>query len=280
VLTLVVTFQSSAALGYAYGTAVTGTITITTLLFFYVVRYQWHKPLWMVALAAGALLTIDLAFFAANLTKIVHGAWVPLLVGVVVFTILTTWQRGRALVTRRRQHDEGPLREFVERLYDLKPPLQRVPGTAVFLNRGKATSPLAMRANVEDNRILHEGVLILSIETLPVPYVHAAERLVIDDLGHRDDGITHVTARFGYIDEPNVPALLPLIRQAGIARPFDEKNLSYFLSTIELHCSNAPGMSRWRKRLFIATSRITADAAEYFRLPRDRTVIMGSRIDV
>ena len=138
-----------------------------------------------------------------------------------------------------------------------------------------------MRANVEHNHILHEHVLILSLQTRPVPHIPASERLVIDDLGYSDDGITHVTARLGYKDEPNVPALLELIRQAEIESPLaPDEDVSYFLSTIELHGGDAPGMSRWRKRLFLATSRITADAAEYFRLPRERTVIMGSRIEI
>src|SRR5215475_8046045 len=279
VLTLVVTFRTSAALAYAYGMAVTGTITITTLLFLYVARSQWHTPLWILLPGGGALLAVDLLFFAANLTKLVHGAWLPLLIAVVAFTVLTTWQRGRELVTRQRQHDEGPLRAFIDQLHAMKPPLQRVPSTAVFLNRGKATAPLALRANVEHNQILHEHTLILAIETVPVPHVPAAERLTVDDLGYKDDRIIHVTARFGYMDQTNVPGLLPLIAKAKIESPLDDR-LSYFLSRIELHQGNTPGMSRWRKHLFLATSRITADAAEYFQLPRDRTVIMGSRIDL
>ena len=280
VLTLVVTFKSSAALAYAFGMAVTGTITITTLLFFYIARHHWHKPLWMVVPAAAALLTVDLLFFAANLTKLVHGAWLPLLIAVAVFTVLTTWQKGRELVTRRRQLDEGPLGAFIDQLHAIKPPLPRVPGTAVFLNRGKATAPLALRANVEHNQILHERVIILAIETMPVPHVPDPERLTVEALGHKDDRITHVTARFGYKDQPDVPGLLPLIRKAGIESPPDSDKLSYFLSTIELRRGTTPGMNRWRKRLFVATSRITADAAEYFHLPRDRTVIMGSRIEL
>ncbi len=279
VVTLVVTFKTSAALAFAFGMAVTGTITITTLLFFYVVRHHWGKPLWVVAIGGGGLLAVDLLFLAANLTKLLHGAWVPLLIAVVTFTVLTTWQRGRALVTRQRQLAEGSLRTFVDELHELTPPLQRVPGTAVFLNRGKVTAPLAMRANVEHNHVLHEHVVILTIETMPVPHVPADERLVIDDLGYADDAITHVTARFGYMDEPNVPDVLRLVRNADIESPLDEE-VSYFLSTIDLHLGHAPGLSRWRKRLFLATSRITADAAEYFGLPRDRTVIMGSRMDV
>ena len=280
VLTLVLAFRSSAALAYAYGTAVTGTITITTLLFFYYARHQWRTPLWIVLAGGGALIAIDLLFLAANLTKLVHGAWLPLLIGITAFTILTTWQRGRELVTRQRVREEGPLPAFVDQLHAMKPPLTRVPGTAIFLNRGKATAPLALRANVEHNEILHEHVLILSIETMPAPHIPAEERLLIDDLGYKDDRIVHVTARFGYMDQTNVPGLIPLIRSAAIESPLLDGRLSYFVSRIELVQGNTPGMSRWRKRLFIATSRITADAADYFRLPRERTVIMGSRIEL
>jgi KUP system potassium uptake protein len=280
VLTLVVTFKSSAALAYAYGAAVTGTITITTLLFFYVARRQWHTPLWLVVTGGGTLLAIDLLFLSANLTKLVHGAWLPLLIAIVAFTVFTTWQKGRELVTRQRDRDEGQLRAFIGQLHAMKPPLHRVPGTAIFLNRGKETAPLALRANVEHNQILHQTVVILAIETTPVPHVPAAERITADDLGYKDDRIIHVTARFGYMDQPNVPDLLPLIRQADIESSLDEDKLSYFLSRIEIVLGNTPGMSRWRKHLFIATSRITADAAEYFQLPRERTLVMGSRIEL
>ena len=280
VLTLVLTFRTANALAYAFGMAVTGTITITTLLFFYIVRYQWHRPWWIVAPGAAFLLTVDLLFFAANLTKLVSGAWLPLLIAIVAFTVMTTWQRGRQLVTRLRQRDEGQLSAFIDYLHAMKPPLLRVPGTSVFLNRGKDTAPLAMRANVEHNEVLHEHVLILAIETMPVPHIPAAERITVDDLGYRDDRIAYVTARFGYMDQQNVPGLLPLIRQADIEAPLDEENLSYFLSHIELAVGTTPGMSGWRKHLFLATSRITADAAEYFQLPLDRTLIMGSRIEL
>jgi KUP system potassium uptake protein len=280
VLTLVLTFRSSAALAYAYGTAVTGTITITTLLFFYYARHQWRWPLWFVLPLGGVLIAIDLLFFAANLTKLLHGAWLPLLIGVITFTILTTWQRGRELVTQLRVHDEGPLRAFIDQLHATTPPLPRVPGTAVFLNRGKATAPLAMRANVEHNHVLHKHVVILTIETTNAPHRPPAERITVDDLGYKDDQITHVTARFGYMDPQDVPALLTLIPAAEIERPLDSEDLSYFLSRIEIVRGDNPGMSLWRKRLFIATSRITADAAEYFQLPRERTLIVGSRIEL
>ena len=280
VLTLVFAFKSSAALAFAFGMAVTGTITITTLLFFYIVRQQWRKPLWMVLAGGGAFLLVEVLFLAANTTKILYGAWVPLLIAVTVFTVLTTWQRGRELVTARRQHDEGSLRVFVDELHSRRPPVERVPGTAVFLNRGKATAPLAMRANVKHNHILHEHVVILAIETSPVPHVTPADRVVVDDLGYTDDGISHVTAYFGYMQDPNVPEVLRLADAAGLEGPLDVDDASYFLSTIELRVGREPGMTRWRKRLFVATARITTDAAEYFGLPRDRTVIMGSRIAV
>jgi KUP system potassium uptake protein len=280
VLALVFTFRTSNALAYAYGVAVTGTITITTLLFFYIVRSQWKKPLWLVLPVAAVLLTIDLLFFAANLTKLPHGAWLPLAIGIVVFIVLTTWQKGRALVSRQRMLDEGSLRAFIDELHGKKPPLPRVPGIALFLNRGKDTAPLALRANVKNNHVLHDQVVILTVTTLPVPHVPEEDRLEIDDLGYQEDRIYHVTARFGYMDTPAVPPLLPLIRRASPEGHLDDRMVSYFLSTIEVRMGNSPGMSRWRKRLFIATARLTADAAEYFKLPRDRTVIMGSRIEL
>ncbi|MGH3954323.1 MAG: potassium transporter Kup [Mycobacterium sp.] len=281
VLTLVFAFQSSAALAYAFGMAVTGTITITTLLFFYVARIRWNTPLWLLLLGAGALLTVDLLFLAANMTKLVHGAWLPLLIALTAFTVMTTWERGRTIVTPAREQAEGPLRAFVDQLNEDTARVVRVPGTAVFLNRSKDTTPLAMRANVEHNHVLHEHVVILSIETSPVPRVEDAERTSIDNLGYAEDGIIHVTARFGYMETPNVPHALGLLDPAqteGQAIPIDEA--TYFLSKLELGRGTAPTMARWRKQLFLATSHITADAAEYFGLPRDRTVIMGSRIDV
>jgi KUP system potassium uptake protein len=279
VLALVFTFKTSNALAYAYGIAVTGTITITTLLFWYIARTRWGWPRWVVITGAAPLMAFDLLFFTANLIKFVHGGWLPLLVGVLVFIVLVTWQKGRAIVTRKRQSDEGPLHEFVDQLHAMD--LANVPGTAIFLNRGKETAPLAMRSNVEHNHVLHEHVLVLSILTKPVPHVPAMQRLEVDDLGWTDDQIVHVTARFGYMDSPNVPALLPLICATPHCAGIDLDNISYFLSTIELHLGpDRSELPRWRKRLFIATSRLTADAAEYFQLPRDRTVIMGSRIEL
>ncbi|MFI6622535.1 potassium transporter Kup [Streptomyces sp. NPDC050528] len=280
VLTLVFAFRSSAALAFAFGMAVTGTITITTLLFFYVARAKWHTPVWLIATGATLLLTVDLLFVAANLTKLVHGAWLPLLIGLTAFTVMTTWQRGREVVTAERADHEGSLREFVDQLRSGERPVIEVPGTAVFLNRGKQTAPLAMRANVERNHVRHEQVVILSIETEPVPRVPADQRIVVDGLGYADDGIIHVTARFGYMETADVPATLAMLTPEQTEGPLHLDQASYFLSTIELRRGPAPTMAPWRKRLFIATSHITADAAEHFGLPRDRTVIMGWHIEV
>ncbi|TWD84710.1 KUP system potassium uptake protein [Kribbella amoyensis] len=283
VLTLVFAFRSSTRLAFAFGMAVTGTILITTLLYFYIVRRHWGKPLWVVIPGAAVFLTIELLFFAANLTKFAHGGWLPLLVGITVFTVLTTWQRGRALVTKRRENEEGSLRVFVDHLHDPERRLQRVPGTAVFLNRSKSTVPLALRANVEHNHVLHEKVVILTLETLPVPRLPEGRRVEVDELGYADDGIVMVTARFGYTQRTNVPAVLRLAAEQSpelSALDLDLENTSYFLSTIELTVGDDPGMPRWRKRLFVATSHLSADAATHFGLPRDRVVIVGSRIDV
>jgi KUP system potassium uptake protein len=280
VLILVFAFRSSAALAYAYGMAVTGTITITTLLFFYTARKRWHTPLWLIVIGAGFLLLVDLMFLAANLTKLVHGAWLPLLIAVIAFTVMTTWQRGQEIVTRAREQAEGPLREFVDQLADHQPPLLRIPCTAVFLNRGKATTPLAMRANVEHNRVLHEHVVIMAIDTMPVPRVSDSERTEVDALGYVEDGIIHLTARFGYMDKPDVPGVLHLLDPAQTEGTIAIDDASYFLSKLELTKGTAPNMARWRKQLFIATSYITADAADYFGLPPDRTVVMGSRIEI
>ncbi|GAA2807719.1 potassium transporter Kup [Kitasatospora paracochleata] len=280
VLTLVFAFRSSAALAYAFGMAVTGTITITTLLFFYVARSRWGTPVWLVAVGGGLLLTVDLLFVAANATKLLHGAWLPLLIGVTAFTVMTTWQRGRDIVTAERERREGPLRAFVDRLHSGEVETLRVPGTAVFLNRGSETTPLAMRANVERNRVRHDHVVILSLTTEPVPRVPADQRILVDGLGWSEDGIIHVTVRFGYMETPDVPAALTLLDPAETEGELQLDEASYFLSKIELRRGQEPTMAPWRKRLFIATSYITADAAEYFGLPRDRTVIMGSHIEV
>jgi KUP system potassium uptake protein len=279
VLILVFAFRSSAALGYAYGMAVTGTITITTMLFLYVARVRWRAPLWLVILGGGLLLTVDLLFLAANLTKLVHGAWLPLLIGLLAFTVMTTWQRGHDLVVAARDQASGPLAEFVDDLKTHTPMLARLPGTTVFLNRGTETTPLSMRANVDRLHVLQEKVVIVSVETAPTPRVPDHERVSVRDLGTGADGIYFVSAYFGYMDRPDVPAALRLVDPALTNGPIDTDHASYFLSEVDVSCGPEPTMAPWRKRLFTTISRLTSDA-DYFGLPLGRTVTIGARIEI
>ena len=280
VLTLVFAFRSSAALAYAYGMTVTGTITITALLFFYIARQRWKTPLWLLVPGATFILSVDLLFVAANLTKLLHGAWLPLLIALIAFTVMTTWQKGREIVTAARKSTEGSLTDFIEQLRQRAGSIAKVPGTAVFLNRGNQTAPLAMRANVDHNHVRHDHVLIISVDTLPVPRLHDDDRIEVDPLGYEDDGIFFVSMRFGYAETQDLQSALRLLDPGTTEGRLDLENASWFLSKIELRRGSAATMAAWRKRLFIATSYITADAAEHFGLPRDRTVIMGSHIEV
>jgi KUP system potassium uptake protein len=279
VLALVLSFQSSAKLAFAFGMAVTGTIAITTILFFVIVRHRWHRQLWLTLGGAALFLTVELAFFGANLTKFTHGAWVPLLIGLILFTVMATWFRGRELVTEERFRVEGPLQAFVDDLASLDPPIARGPGTAVFMNRGKETAPLSMRACVDHLHSLQEHAIILSLETLPTPRIKPADRLEIDELGYKDDGITFVRARHGYAEHYDVPELVRQIAEAGVESPADARGASFYLSRVELKPGDQPGMSQWRKRLFLVTALIAAEPADYFRLPRDRTITLGAEIE-
>jgi KUP system potassium uptake protein len=278
VVALVVGFGSSTALASAYGIAVTGTLAIDTILFFFVVRVLWRRPLWMVVVGMTIFLTVDLAFFSANLTKVLHGGWFPLLIALAVFVVLTTWQRGREIVTRNRTEEEGPLRAFVEEIRRLEPPVHRSPGTAVFLSPSNDTTPLAMRAIVEHTNALQRNVVILSVHTLKVPNVPESARVTIDDLGYADDGISHVAARLGFQDDVSVPRILELAAASGLEGDCDVAGASYFLSRMTMVATSAPGMARWRKRLFMAVARNAANPVAYFGLPDERTVVMGSHV--
>jgi KUP system potassium uptake protein len=279
VVGLVIGFGSSTRLGSAYGIAVTGTLAIDTLLFFVVVRYLWGRPLWVVLGGAAALLVVDLTFFAANLTKVHHGGWFPLLVGLIAFVILTTWQRGREIVSRKRTELEGPLPDFVEKIRKLDPPVYRPPRTGVFLNANPETTPLALRANVEHNHAVHETVVIVTVNTLKVPHVPPRDRVTVDDLGYRDDGITHLTLRYGFQDHVNVPRALRMAAK-HMESDVDLQAVSYFVSRVNIVPTKAPGMARWRKQLFIAIARNAASPVTYFGLPDERTVTVSSRIDL
>ncbi|HEV7805946.1 MAG TPA: potassium transporter Kup [Solirubrobacteraceae bacterium] len=280
VVALVVGFGSSARLASAYGIAVTGTLAIDTILFFVVVRMAWGKPLWLVVTGATAFLFVDLAFFGANLPKVVQGGWFPLLLALCVFTLLTTWQRGRELVSAKRDQAEGLLTDFVEEMRAIDPPVHRATGTAVCLTAGKRTTPLALRANVDVNHVLHESVVIVSVDTKRVPHVPRARRIVVDELGYEDDGILHLTIDYGFQDDQDVPAALRQAVSQGLEVAIDVDNAAYFISKITIVRGGDPGMASWRKTLFLALSRTSASPVDVFGLPEQRIVTMGSYIEL
>lgn len=278
VVIVTVGFGSSAHLATAYGVAVTGTFVINTILFLAVARALWHWPTWKLALAGTVFLSVEVTFFAANLTKIVHGGWLPLTIAFATFTVMMTWQRGREIVTANRVAKEGPLQEFIDELQNAN--LPRVPGTAVFPHPSSDTTPFALRANVEHNHVLHENVVIISAKSENVPHVPPSETLSFDDLGYTDDGIIHLSARFGFQDLPNLPEALLLACANDPKLELDLDHASYFLSRITIRRTDAPGMNRWRKRLFLVLARNAASPTEYFCLPDDRTILMGTQVDV
>jgi KUP system potassium uptake protein len=280
VLVVMLTFGSAERLATAYGVSVTGALVIDTLLMLVVARVLWHWRPWQLGLAAVAFGGVELTFLAANLSKVAHGGWLPLLIAVVVFTVMTTWRRGREIVAGNRRIQEGTLREFVEDMYVRG--LPRVPGTAVFPHPGKETTPLALRANVEHNKILHENVLIVSATSANVPHVPVAERFELDHLGYEDDGIQHLAVRFGFSDEPNLPEALAQACTTGALEPgtISVQDASFFLSRGALRRTRANGMAQWRKVLFLRLAHNAADPAAYFGLPVARTVTMGSPVDV
>jgi KUP system potassium uptake protein len=279
VVALVVGFGSSQHLAAAYGIAVTGTMAIDTLLFFVVVHAVWHRSLRLAIAGGAAFLIVDLTFFAANVPKIEHGGWFALAIAAVIYITLITWQRGRAIVTRNRTALEGPLRTFVEEVKHADPPVYRPPRTGVFLNANPETTPLALRVNLDHNNTLHETVVIVSIVVERVPHIHEVQRAEVDDLGHADDGIVHVTARFGFLDDIDVPRMLR--RNAKqLEGTADLRDVSYFISRITIVPTGAPGMARWRKRLFVMLARNAANPVEYFGLPDDDTVVMGSHVEL
>jgi KUP system potassium uptake protein len=281
VVAIVLGFRTSNALASAYGVAVTGTFVLNTILFLAVARFLWHKPKRLIALGAVVFLTIELTFFAANVTKIVKGGWLPLALAALVFTIFTTWRKGREIVTANRIKEEGPLHDFVERLDSGELPTHRVPGTAVFLNANPKTTPLALRANVEHNHVLHQQVVIVSVDIERVPHIPRSERLAADELGRPRDGITGIVARFGFQDQVDIPAIVRLACGLKLLEgDVDVPRASYFLSQMTIVPTPRGGMAMWRKKLFLFLSHNSANPAVYFRLPDDRTVTMGERIEL
>jgi len=281
VIALVVGFGSSAALGSAYGVAVTGTFVLNTILFLAVAHLLWRTRRALVALGAVVLLTFEVAFFASTLTKVLHGGWVPLVIAACVFLVMLTWRQGREIVVRRRGEKEGSLADFVATVRDAKPPIPRVSGTGVYLNADERMAPLALSANLDHNHVLHENIVVMTIAIQRVPHVPEPERLELDELGDPADGICLITARLGYHDDIDIPATLRLADERGhLEREVNLDEASYFVSRTVLVRTSAPGLRRLRKGLFLALWHNAASPIEFFRLSEERTVIMGEQVRI
>ncbi len=273
VLLLVALFRSSSALASAYGIAVTGTMVVTGLMAFVVIWRMWR---WS-PLAAAALilpfLVIDLTFLSANLLKVVEGGWVPLALGGVVMLVMYTWRRGSRLLFEKTRRLETPLDDLV-RMLERKPP-QRVPGTAVFLTSDPKSAPTALLHSLKHYRVLHEKNIILSVETTHTPRVDAAKRVRIEPVGST---FMRVLLRFGYMETPNIPKALALARKLGLQ--FDIMSTSFFLSRRALRRAPRSGMPIWQDRMFITLARAANDATDYFQIPTDRVVEVGTQVSI
>lgn len=274
VIVLMLMFRSSERLAAAYGVAVTSMFIITTLMFLVLARARWKWPTWRIALVLILFAPLEIIFVSANLTKVTHGGWLPLLVAACVATVMFTWRRGQTIITERRAKLEGPLLPFLDDLH--ADPLMRVPGTAVFMHPSKETAPLALRENASFNHVIHENVLIVTTVSANIPHVPLDERVTIDDLGDPFDHITHLTVRFGFMDDQDVPAALETARDMGV--DFDADEVYYFLSRISVQMSQDSSMPKWRKRVVIGLAHNAATPVQYFRLPEERTVIMGANV--
>jgi KUP system potassium uptake protein len=264
---MVIGFQTSTNLAAAYGVAVTMTMAITTIIFYVVVRERFNWPLSRAAAVCGIFIAVDLAFFGANVPKIPHGGWFPLVVAAIVFTLLTTWSTGRRLITERLRLGQHGLEDFAAGMADDRS--TRVPGTVVYLSSVPGLTPPALRTSVELQHAVHERVIVLAIVTAEVPKVQPVYRLEMTDLGH---GVEQARLSFGFMDEPNVPAEL-----AFEIPEIDE--VTYVLGT-ESIVVGGDGMARWRERLFGLLHRNALSPASYFNLPVDRTLTMAKHIEL
>ena len=272
VLLLVLFFQSSSNLAAAYGIAVTGAMFIDTCLIAVVLLSLWKWPKWKALPILGIFFIVDFAYFGANLLKVPSGGWVPLLIGLVIFTLLTTWSRGRALMRERMAESSMPMEIFIKSAANSA---TRVPGTAIFMASAASGVPSALLHNIKHNRILHERVIVLTVQIEDVPFVRSGERIVCKDLG---EGFYRVKMRFGFLEETNVPATLDLVDLCG--PKFDMMHTSFFLSRQTLIASKIPGMAIWREKVFAWMLRNAANAMEFFKLPSNRVVELGSQVEI
>jgi KUP system potassium uptake protein len=273
VLLLVFSFRTSDALASAYGIAVTGTFTFTSMLAIVLFRRKFGWRLWAVILVFGSFLVIDLAFFAANALKIPEGGWVPLALGVALTALMTSWKRGRDLLLERWRTDSLPLASFLARLPQSR--TVRVPGIAIFLTGNPDHVPGALLHNLKHNKVLHERVLFVTVTNEDVPELRAAERASVSELA---PGIHRVLIRYGFMESPNLPRELAGLRNQGI--DFDPMQASYFLGRETLVAARVPKLPFWRMWLFLLLARNAVSATEFFRIPSDRVVELGVRVAI
>jgi KUP system potassium uptake protein len=275
VLAAVIGFGSSSRLASAYGVAVTATMLVDTLLTFFVIRYLWGYPLWLCAFATGFFFIVDAAFFGATLLKVVDGGWFPLAIGAIVFTAMITWRQGRSIMFNRLRASSVPLKPFLDSLF-VDPP-QRVPGTAVFLTATPEATPHALLHNLNHNKVLHERVVFLTAEMTDEPWVPFQDRVRLTKLGH---GCWRMNVRFGFMNEPDISQTFEIASALGLE--FEMMSTSFFLSkeTVVAVASLPSGMAFWRERLFATMARNAGNAADYFKLPTNRVIELGTKVEI
>jgi KUP system potassium uptake protein len=273
VLAAVVGFGSSEKLAGAYGIAVTTTMMATTILTFFVVRFRWHLPLALAVIATTFFITMDVALVSASSLKLLHGGWFPLLLGTILLTVMLTWKRGRELVFENLQAHAIPLEEFLRSLF-VAPPV-RVPGTAIFLRGESDGVPHALLHNLSHNKVLHERVVFLTVHIREEPYVPVSEQATVIPLGHH---CYQLNVCYGFKDEPNIPAVLGLTREHGLS--FDMMETSFFIARQTVISVPGRGMAPWREHLYIAMARNARAAADYYQIPANRVIELGTQVEI
>jgi KUP system potassium uptake protein len=273
VVLVVIGFGSSNALAGAYGIAVTGSMTIDTVLFLIVAWRMWKWNPALVALMGVLLLIVDLSFFGANTLKVLDGGWFPLVLAIAVFTVLTTWRRGRELVLRQLKHSGLALAPFIASLAEHPP--TRVDGTAIFLVSDPDAVPHALLHNLKHNKVLHKRNVILTVDTLETPYADADERIELVDLGH---DFHRLTVRFGFADDPDVPAALHACARQGL--DFKLMDTTFFLSRETIVAADRAGMALWRDKLFTFLARNALPATAFFSIPGNRLIELGAQVEI
>jgi len=272
-LSVVLGFRSSENLAAAYGIAVVGTMTIDSILIMFVFRRLWNWA-WAKVIALGSVfLIVDLAFLGANADKVEHGGWLPLVLGLVVFTIMSTWRRGRELVLRQLKQGGLALEPFITSVTQ-HPPL-RVPGTAVFLTANASVVPNALLHNLKHNKVLHERNVLLTVETLETPTAEYGERTEITALGHE---FYRLTVRFGFAEDPNIPMALQSCEAKGMG--FEMMDTTFFVSRETVIASDRAGMALWRDKLFSYLGRNASSATAFFRIPGNRLIELGTQVEI